>query len=198
MVAFWFISGLASHIDVYRAQKKQKCIGSICVELTIAKWKTVISCVYKHPKVPNDVFMKCITKITDSVLCYSSDRVLIRDMNCCPTKRNILRDFCDIYGMTNFIKDATCNQSHVPSLLDVILVTDMLGHSISSVASVIIITLSGLERNVMHRSLNLKKYITVHTRTLLKLILGMTLRPHRVFSCWTHFWRNWLYCLVFQ
>ena len=84
---------------------------SICVELTIAKCKTVISCVYKHPKVPNDVFMKCITKITDqsyviAVIVFRSGM----DMNCCPTKSNILRDFCDIYGMTNLIKDAACNK----------------------------------------------------------------------------------------
>ena len=68
------------------AEVNENGIESICVELTIAKCKTVISCVYKHPKVPNDVFMKCITKITDSVLCYSSDCVLIGEMNCCPTR----------------------------------------------------------------------------------------------------------------
>ena len=112
------------HRRLSDAEVNENGIESICVELTIAKCKTVISWVYKHPKVPNDVFMQSITKITDSVLCYSSDCVLIGDMNCCPTKSNILRDFCDIYGMTNLIKDATCNKGHVPLLLDVILVTN--------------------------------------------------------------------------
>ena len=39
------------------AEVNENGIEYICVELTIAEGKTVISCVYKHPKVPNDVFM---------------------------------------------------------------------------------------------------------------------------------------------
>ena len=157
-------------------------IESTCVELTIAKCKSVISCIYKHPQVPNGVFMVCITKIADPVLCYSTDCVLIGDMDCCPIKSNILLEFCDIYGMNTLIKDGTCNKCHVPSLLDVILGTNAKRYA------GIINTECGLSdyHNIIWAETKRpepfrkpRKIHYPHTSTLPRLILGMTLKPHR-------------------
>ena len=45
-------------------------------------------------------------------------------MNCCPTKSNVIHDLCDLYCLTNLIKEATCHKGTNPSILDIILVSN--------------------------------------------------------------------------
>ena len=38
---------------------------SLCLEITIGKSKTVITCIYKHPKVTNELFIKYFSCLSD-------------------------------------------------------------------------------------------------------------------------------------
>ena len=97
---------------------------SLCIELTIGKSKTVITCIYKHPKVTNEFFLKCMSRVADSLLTNHDDLVFIGDMNCCPTKSDTIKTFCELYDLTNIIKDPTCFKGSTPTCLDVILVSN--------------------------------------------------------------------------
>ena len=96
---------------------------SICIEITIGNKKTIITSIYKHPYVKNDVFKCCFSKLIEYLLRTYEDLVFLADANCCPKKSNTIQDICDLYGLTNLIKDPTCHKSSDPTLLDIILVS---------------------------------------------------------------------------
>ena len=96
---------------------------SICIEIAIGTKKSVITSFYKHPSVKNDFFMCCFSKIIDYLIRSYDDLVFLGDANCCPNKSNTIRDICDLYGLTNLIKEPTCHKSSEPTLLDIILVS---------------------------------------------------------------------------
>ena len=79
-----------NHIEI-------NCNGfeSLCTEITIGNTKTMLCCVYKHPKVTNDFFKQCMSKLGDAILQTYDDFVFLGDMNCCPTKSNVIKDLCD-------------------------------------------------------------------------------------------------------
>ena len=70
------------------------------------------------------VFLKCMSRITDSILISHEDFAFIGDMNCCPSKSDTIQNICDLYDLNNLIKDPTCFKGSNPSILDVILVTN--------------------------------------------------------------------------
>lgn len=99
-------------------------IESLCIEIIVGKCKTIIACVYKHPKVANEIFKDCMSEMADKLLISCQDLILLGDMNCCPNKSNTIKDFCDMYDLSNIIKDPTCHKGQTPTLLDVILVSN--------------------------------------------------------------------------
>ena len=97
---------------------------SICIEITIGSSKTVVTSLYKHPYVKNDYFKKCFTDVIDGLLAKYDDLVFIFDGNLCPTKSSTIQDLCDMYDLSNLIKEPTCHKGPVSTLLDVLLVTN--------------------------------------------------------------------------
>ena len=97
---------------------------SLCLELTIGKSKTILSCIYKHPKVTKELFFKYFCDLSDSLLRSHEDLIYLGDMNCCPTKSSAIQDISEQYDLTNLIKEPTCHKGPTPSLLDVILVSN--------------------------------------------------------------------------
>ena len=97
---------------------------SLCIERTIGKSKIVTTCIYKHPKVTNEFFLKRIFRIADSLLTNHGDLVFIGDMNCCPTKSDAIKAFCKLYDLTNMVKDPSCFKGSTPTCLNVILVSN--------------------------------------------------------------------------
>ena len=79
---------------------------------------------YKHPVVSNAYFNLCVFNICDKVTPGSDDVIIIGDMNCCPIKSSLVKDICEIYGLTNHIKDPTCHKGAISTLLDVILISN--------------------------------------------------------------------------
>ena len=70
------------------------------------------------------LFKTTMYKVTDKLLQTYNDLVYIGDMNSCPKRTDFISDFCDVYGMKNLINSPTCHKGAVPSLLDVVLVTN--------------------------------------------------------------------------
>ena len=46
------------HRRMTRVEINRDCFESLCLELTIGKSKTIFTCIYKHPKVTNELFVK--------------------------------------------------------------------------------------------------------------------------------------------
>ena len=97
---------------------------SICIEVTIGSSKTVITSIYKHPYVKHADFKKHFCGIIDMLLAKYDDLVFIFDGNLCPTKSSTIQDLCDMYDLSNLIKEPTCHKGPVPTLIDVLLVTN--------------------------------------------------------------------------
>ena len=86
---------------------------SLCTELTLCKYKTVISSVYKHPKVSKD-FCHWFSLITHEDLAF------VGDMNCCPSKSDQIKTFCDLYDLSNLINYPTGFKGSTPTILNVL------------------------------------------------------------------------------
>ena len=99
-------------------------IESIVLEITIGKTKTIFTCIYKHPKTRDAIFKSKLAKIVDTNFTINNDLVFLGDMNSCPRKSSIIEDICELYDLTNLIKEPTCYKSVNPTLIDVILVTN--------------------------------------------------------------------------
>ena len=97
---------------------------TLCLEITIGKSKTVITCIYKHPKVTNELFIKYFPRLSDMLWRSHDDFVYLGDMNCCPIKYHAIENICEQYDLTNLIKEPTCHKGPTTSLLDVILVSN--------------------------------------------------------------------------
>ena len=97
---------------------------SICMEVTIGNTKSVITSIYKHPRVTHANFKIYFSKLIDTLLRQYDDLIFLADANCCPTKSSTIQDICDLYGLTNLIKDPTCHKSKKSTLLDVLLVNN--------------------------------------------------------------------------
>ena len=95
-------------------------IESICIEVILGNTKTVIACIYKHPRVKNDVFKTAFCSISDQLFRNCSDAIFIGDMNSDPNKNDVIKDICDMYSLCNLIKGPTCHKAATSTLLDVV------------------------------------------------------------------------------
>ena len=86
--------------------------------------KTLIGCIYKHPKSINTFFSECMRRLSGVLFCDYHDIIYLEDMNYCPTKSNGIHDLCDLYCLTNPVKEATCHKGPNLSILDIILVSN--------------------------------------------------------------------------
>ena len=112
------------HRRLLNAELNNAEFESILLEVTLGKTKTLIGCIYKHPKASNTLFSECMRRLSDALFCDYNDIIYLGDMNCCPAKSNVIHDLCDLYCLTNLIKEATCHKGTNPSILDIILVSN--------------------------------------------------------------------------
>ena len=112
------------HRRLLNAELNNAEFESILLEVTLGKTKTLIGCIYKHPQASNTFFSECMRRLSDALFCDYNDIIYLGDMNCCPTKSNVIHDLCDLYCLTNLIKEATCHKGTNPSILDIILVSN--------------------------------------------------------------------------
>jgi hypothetical protein len=99
-------------------------VESVSIEIVIGNAKTIITCLYKHPSVKNNIFKTIFSDIANKAYQYSSDVIFIGDINCDPKKNDLICDLCCVFGLCNLITTPTCFKAKEPTLLDVILVSN--------------------------------------------------------------------------
>ena len=99
-------------------------IESLCLEITIGKNKTVISCIYKHPKMKLEPFKNKMYFIADKVFTTCIDTIFLGYMNCCPLLSNTVKNICDLYDVRNLIQEPTCHKGNTSTLIDVVPVSN--------------------------------------------------------------------------
>ena len=119
-----YVRGDIPHIQVKLYEINSDGFDSLCIEVKIGNTKTLVCCVYKHPKVSNAYFKQCLSNICDKITPGSDDVLIIGNMNCCLTKSSLTKDIYGVYGITNLIKHPTCHKGAASTLLDVILVSN--------------------------------------------------------------------------
>ena len=97
---------------------------SLSIEFPIGKVKTIVFCIYKHPKVTNELFKTYLSQMCDSIVMKCNDFVFIGDMNCCPTKSDAVQYICGLYGLTKLVTQPTCFKGDNPTVIDVTLVSN--------------------------------------------------------------------------
>ena len=105
-----FIKGVYEEIDY------------IIVELSMKKQKWNIVYIYRPPRIKEAIFCDFMCNMCENIIGGNDSlNIFIGDLNFDMLKPNKLTDVCEIFGLKNIIKDATCFKGETPSLVDVIL-----------------------------------------------------------------------------
>ena len=112
------------HRRLFDVEHNGDGIESLCLEITVGKTKTVISCIYKHPKMKLELFKNKMCFIADKVFTTYSDIIFFGDMNCCPLLSNTVKDIYDLYDLRNLTQEPTCHKGNTSTLIDVVLVSN--------------------------------------------------------------------------
>ena len=96
-------------------------IEGFCIEINIRKKKWLLVCTYNPNKNLISKHLKEIGKNLDNYSSKYDNFILLVDLNSEPTE-SAVRDFCQIYGFKNLIKDNTCFKNpEKPSCIDLII-----------------------------------------------------------------------------
>ena len=101
-------------------------IENIVLHFRLKKSKFYLSCIYKNPKVPDEIFVSLLDKSYGQMCSSGAESVLLGDLNInMLNKNNVIQNYiCDVYGLKNIIKSPTCNKSQNGSLIDPVLVSN--------------------------------------------------------------------------
>ena len=86
------------------------------IELSVKSNKWKLCYIYRPPSVNEKVFCDFLYQVCEAFIC-----LFFGDMNCNLSSRNCLSDICDVFGLTNLVKQPTCFKSDIPTLLDIFL-----------------------------------------------------------------------------
>ena len=96
-------------------------IEGFCIEINIRKNKWLLICTYNPNKNLISNHLKEIAEKLDNYSSKYDNFILLGDLNSEPTE-SAVRDFCQIYGCNNLIKDNTCFKNpEKPSCIDLII-----------------------------------------------------------------------------
>ena len=82
-------------------------------------WNVVY--LYRPPNVREKLYLDFLSDLCETILPKGKLSLFFGDMNFNQCVNNSLTDVCDIYGLTNLVKDPTCFKANNPTLLDVFL-----------------------------------------------------------------------------
>ena len=101
--------------------KTELLIEGFCIEINIRKKKWLLVCTYNPNKNLISNHLKEIGKHLGNYSSKYDNFILLGDLNSEPTE-SAVRDFCQIYGCQNLIKDNTCFKNpEKPSCIDLII-----------------------------------------------------------------------------
>ena len=82
-------------------------IEGFCIEINVIKKKWILACTYNRNKNLISNHLKEISKNLDNYSSKYDNFIHLGDLNSQPTELAV-RDFCQVYGCKNLIKDKTC------------------------------------------------------------------------------------------
>ena len=99
-------------------------IECIVVKLTVKNEKWYLICVYKNPKVPDNIFITKLAELLNNVTSEAKEIVLIGDINIDMQHKNdnVTSMICNVYGLSNVIKAPTCFKKPEGTLIDPVIV----------------------------------------------------------------------------
>lgn len=99
-------------------------IECMVIKFNIKKESWFLILAYKNPKVSNNVFIPKLCCLYEDLISKGKEIVLLGDLNIdmLHTENDLSNDLCDIYGLTNIIKQPTCFKSAKGTLVDPIIV----------------------------------------------------------------------------
>jgi len=97
----------------------------LTIKLMVDKSRYTLIAMYKNPKCPDVLFEKHFEDIYNSVIQSGTETILVGDLNFNMQQTDcFLHDMCDRYDLTNLVTEPTCFKSEIPTLIDVILVSN--------------------------------------------------------------------------
>ena len=107
-------------------ESKSCHIECMVLHIQMKKMKFYLTCLYKNPKVPNDVFLKSTCQLLNQLCSDSNENIIVGDLNIDMYKADNAVDnkMCDVYGLKNIIKTPTCFKSECGTLIDPVLVSN--------------------------------------------------------------------------
>ena len=93
----------------------------LSLNVFVKKRQCNIITMYKPPNVTDSAFGQVFTELCDLYINDTSLTIFVGDFNYNMKTHNFLKDLCDLYDLTNMIKEPTCFKSDSPSILDLIL-----------------------------------------------------------------------------
>ena len=106
---------IKDHTGVYMG------IEFMTLEISVKSSKWKLCYIYKPPRVTEKIFCDFLSEMCERFFSDSSLCLFFGDLNCNLYHRNGLSDVCDVFGLTNLIKEPTCFKGDTPTLVDVFL-----------------------------------------------------------------------------
>jgi hypothetical protein len=115
-----------TRISAYEINSEPYHIESLVLYFEIKKQKFHLMCLYKNPKVANNVFISLTCDMLNKLTSDGNDIVLLGDLNVDMSDSDNIVDneICDVYGLKNIIRSPTCFKSEKGTLLDPVLVSN--------------------------------------------------------------------------
>ena len=88
-----------------------KTLENIVYEVTLDKTKWLIYAIYRPPSMANDIFTNHMNILLDKGSKFIENYMVIGDLNydiLTSDKSQVLDDLCDIFDLTNIVKNPTC------------------------------------------------------------------------------------------
>ena len=88
-----------------------KNLENIVYEVTLDKTKWLIYAIYRPPSMANNIFANHMNILLDKGTKFIENDMVIGDLNydiLTPEKSQVLDDLCDIFDLTNIVKNSTC------------------------------------------------------------------------------------------
>ena len=91
------------------------------IELSVKSSKWNLCYIYKPPRITDKIFCDFLSELCEVFVTDGTLSLFFGDMNCNLFQRNGVSDICDVFGLTNLVKQPTCFKGDTSTLVDVFL-----------------------------------------------------------------------------
>ena len=97
-------------------------VETMAVEVILNSEKWVLYSMYKQPKVKNAKFVNIVEDVMIKCTQHAHNVMIVGDLNVnFKNEKHCLTELCDLYGMTNIVREPTCRKGDSATIIDVVL-----------------------------------------------------------------------------